>query len=118
MYQILFFQHNSKFQTGEGGNFTSPPPQNEPLKNPPRLGLREVFIKIESNDKLKEIDIKTRTCYYFDDITETKDFDLDNIVVDEKSYENILVPDISYKSLIDSKLLLIRLEIYLNHKFQ
>ena len=22
-----------------GGNFTSPPPQNEPLKSPPRLGL-------------------------------------------------------------------------------
>ena len=24
---------------GRGGNFTSPPPQNEPLKSPPRLGL-------------------------------------------------------------------------------
>ena len=42
-----------------------------------------------SNDKLKEIGIKNRTCYYFNDI-----------LMDEKSYENILVYNISYKSLI------------------
>ena len=29
----------------QGGNFTPPPtlPQNEPLKSPPRLGLRHLF---------------------------------------------------------------------------
>ena len=58
---------------------------------------------MESNDKLKEIDIKNCTCYYFDYKTETEDFDLDNILADEKSYGNILVYNISYKSLIDSK---------------
>ena len=32
-----------------------------------------------------------------------EDLDFDNIVIDEKSYENILVYNISYKILIDSK---------------
>ena len=63
---------------------------------------------MESNDKLKEIDIKIRRWYYFDDIIKIEDFDLDNILIDEKSYENILVYNISYKSLIDSKPLCIR----------
>ena len=41
------------------------------------------------------------TCYYFDDLIE--DFDLGNILLHEKSYENILVYKISYKTLISSK---------------
>ena len=44
---------------------------------------------MDSNNKL--IYIKNRTCYYFDDITKIKDFDLDNILIDKKSYENDLV---------------------------
>ena len=28
---------------GEGGSFTPSPPQNEPLKGPPRLGLKNVL---------------------------------------------------------------------------
>ena len=62
------------------------------------------------NDKLKEIDIKNRTCYYFDDIIKIEGFDLDNILIDEKSYENILVYNISYKSLNNSKPLCIRFD--------
>ena len=46
-------------------------------------------MKMENNDKLEEIDIKNHTCYYFDDIIKTEDFDLHNILIDEKSYENI-----------------------------
>ena len=42
-------------------------------------------------------------CYYFDDIIKIEDFDLDDILIDENSYENIFVYNISYKSLIDSK---------------
>ena len=41
---------------------------------------------MESNDKLKESDIKNHTRYYFDDIIKIEDFDLDNILIDEKSY--------------------------------
>ena len=65
---------------------------------------------MESNDKLNEIDIRNRTCYYFDDIIEIQDFDLDNILIDEKSYENILFYNISYKRLIDTKPLRIRFD--------
>ena len=42
---------------------------------------------MEGNDKLKEIDFKNCTCYYFDDIIKIEDFDIDNILIDEKSYK-------------------------------
>ena len=58
---------------------------------------------MESNDKLKEINIKNCKCYYFDDISKTEDFDFDNILIDEKPYENILVDKFSYKTLIGAK---------------
>ena len=58
---------------------------------------------------LKKVLIKNRTCYYFDDIIRLSDFNLDNILIDEKSYENILIYDISYKTKIGSKPLRIRL---------
>ena len=40
---------------------------------------------MESNDKLKEIGIKNLTCYYFKDIIKIENFDLNNILIDEKS---------------------------------
>ena len=33
---------------------------------------------MDSNNELKEIDIKFRTCFYFDDIITIDDFDPDN----------------------------------------
>ena len=58
---------------------------------------------MESN-KLKEISIKNRTCYYFND------FDFDTILIDEKACENILVSNISRKTLMSAKLLLLRFD--------
>ena len=44
-----------------------------------------------------------------------KDFDLDKTLIDEKSHENILIYDISYKTLMDAKPLRIRFDtIYYN----
>ena len=63
---------------------------------------------MESNNKLKDNDIKNRTCYYFDDGTRFEDFDLDDILIYEKSHKNILVYNISYKTLIGTKALHIR----------
>ena len=40
---------------------------------------------MENNGKLKQINIKNRTCYYFYDIIKLDDFDLDNILIDKKS---------------------------------
>ena len=65
---------------------------------------------MESNDELKEINTKNRTCYYFHDIIEIEDFDFDNNLTDGKSYENVLVYNISYKTLIDAKSLRIRFD--------
>ena len=46
---------------------------------------------MESNDQLIQIDIKNRTCYFFYDLIRTEDYNLDNIMIDEKSYEYNLV---------------------------
>ena len=66
---------------------------------------------MEINDKLKEIDTKYCTCYYFNDIIKLEDFHLKNILIDEKSYKNILVYKISYKTLIVAKPLCISFNI-------
>ena len=63
---------------------------------------------MESDDELKEINIKNRTCYYFEDKIKIEDSHHDTISVDEKSYENILVYNISYENFIASKPLPIR----------
>ena len=52
---------------------------------------------MESNNELKEIDVKNCTCYYFGDIINISDFHLNNILLDEKSYEKILIYDVLYK---------------------
>ena len=43
---------------------------------------------MENINKLKEIDIKNHTCYYFDDIIKFKDCYLDNILINEKLIRN------------------------------
>ena len=59
---------------------------------------------MESKDKLKQINIKNCTCYYFDDIIRfwNRDIDFSDILLDEKlykeKYENILIYGISYKT--------------------
>ena len=47
-------------------------------------------------------------CYYFDDLIKLEGFDIDNILINKKSNENVLIYDISYKALIVSKHLRIR----------
>ena len=54
---------------------------------------------MESKDEFKKIDIKTRTCYYFDDLTKVvkRDIDFSDILSDEKLYkkhENIFVQNV------------------------
>ena len=61
-------------------------------------------------NELKEIDIKNRTFYYFDDIFTERDIYSADILLDEKIYENISVYNISYKALTGPKPLTIRLD--------
>ena len=70
--------------------------------------INKYIIKMETNAELKEIDIKNHRCYYFDNTTKIEDFDLDNILIYGKSYENIVVYNFSYKILIDAKPLRIK----------
>ena len=65
---------------------------------------------MERNNGLKEIDIKIRTFYYFVDIIKFEDFDLNKILIDGKPQENILVYEISYKTLFVTKPLRIRFD--------
>ena len=51
------------------------------------------------NNEFKVVRIKNRTCYYFGDIIKLKDCDVDNILIDGKSHENVFIYDISYKTL-------------------
>ena len=69
---------------------------------------------MESKDKLKEIDIKNRTCYSFDDIIRFCDRDIafSDILLDKKLYKgkNILTYDISYNTSTRAKSLVIRFD--------
>ena len=80
------------------------------ITNYTKFYINKCIIRIESSDKLKEINVKNRACYYVDNIIKIEDFDLDNILIDEKAYKNILVYNISYKNLIDYKPLHIRFD--------
>ena len=57
------------------------------------------------NNELKKVSIKNCTCYYYDNIIKFEDFDLDNILLDEESYKNILIYNIPNKNLIGAKAL-------------
>ena len=60
------------------------------------------------NNEWEKIRIKNSTYCHFDDISKLEDFHRFNVSIDEKSQENILIYDISYKTLLGSKLLRVR----------
>ena len=43
------------------------------------------------SNKVKDVDIKNCSYYLFNDIINVKNFDLNNIKIDEKSYKNIFM---------------------------
>ena len=55
------------------------------------------------SNKVKDIDIKNRTYYFFIYIINAKNFDPNNIKICEKSYKNILICYIGYVTIKDSK---------------
>ena len=57
------------------------------------------------SNKFNDISINNHTYYYFDDIINMKNFDLNNIKIDENSYKNILIYYIGYVTIKDSKYL-------------
>ena len=65
-------------------------------------------IRVKSKSEVKEINIKNRTCYYFEDIVTDRDIYSIDVLLDEKIYENISVHDIPYKTSTRPKPLRIR----------
>ena len=59
---------------------------------------------------MNEVRFKNHTCYYFDDIIKSEDFNVDNILVDKKSQENTLINGTSSKTFSRAKPLLIRFD--------
>ena len=55
------------------------------------------------SNKAKDIDIKNRPYYFFDDTINIKNFDPNNIKIDEKPYKNILIYCIRYVTIKDWK---------------
>ena len=55
------------------------------------------------NSPFNKVRIKDLPCYYFDELIKLQDFDLDNILIDKKWFENIFIYNISYKTLISPK---------------
>ena len=66
--------------------------------------------KMDSKDKLKEIDIKNHACYYFDDIINCIGINFSIILLIEKLYKNISFYDFSYKTSTVPKPLRIRFD--------
>ena len=53
---------------------------------------------MNSDNELKN-DIKNHTCYHFEDIININDLNFDNILIDEKPYEIILIYNATNKTL-------------------
>ena len=45
---------------------------------------------METKNEFKKINVKNRTCYYFDDIIKVDDINVFNILLNKESYENSL----------------------------
>ena len=52
---------------------------------------------------IKEINIKNRTYYFFDDLINTTNFDPNLLKIDKKSYKNIDIYYIGYVTMKDSE---------------
>ena len=53
-------------------------------------------------ENIKEINIKNRAYYFFDDMINIKDFDLNLLKIDKKLYKNIIIYYICYFTVKDS----------------
>ena len=58
----------------------------------PQVSLDQCLYEImESKSEFKKINMKNRTCYYFDDIMRVIGIDFNNILFNKKLYKNLLI---------------------------
>ena len=50
------------------------------------------------SNRVEDMSIKNHTYYFFDDVINIKNFDPNNIYVDEKSYKKFLFPTLDLES--------------------
>ena len=55
------------------------------------------------SNEVNDIDIENRTYYFFNEFIKIKNFDPNNIKIDEKSYKNIFVSYTVYATIKDLK---------------
>ena len=55
------------------------------------------------SNKIKDIDIKNRRCYFFNDIINAKNFDPNKVKIDKNLHKNALIYYIGYVTIQDSK---------------
>ena len=60
-------------------------------------------MKMNNQNKSTGIEIKNRTCYYFDDVNNIYNIDLDNLLLGQRSYKDILIYDAAYKTSCGAK---------------
>ena len=53
------------------------------------------------NNKVKDISIKNHTYYFFNNTINIKNFDPNNVKIDEKSYKNMLIYYTGYVTIKD-----------------
>ena len=58
---------------------------------------------MKMSNKVKDVDTKDCTYYFFNDIINIKKFDSNNIKIDEKSFKNIIVYYTGYVTITDLK---------------
>ena len=63
-------------------------------QNEKQININNINMKM--SNKVKDVNIKKRTYYFFNDIIDIENFDSNNIKIDEKSYKNILIYYIGY----------------------
>ena len=66
------------------------------------LILKPQFIRYIQMENTKEINIKNRTYYFFDDIINIENFNSDLLKIDKKAYKNIGIYYIGYITMKNS----------------
>ena len=66
------------------------------------LILKPQFIRYIQMENTKEINIKNRTYYFFDDIINIENFNSDLLKIDKKTYKNIGIYYIGYITMKNS----------------
>ena len=67
------------------------------------LILKPQFIRSIQMENTKEINIKNRTYYFFDDIINIENFNSDLLKIDKKAYKNIGIYYIGYITMKNSE---------------